>query len=131
MEIEWIVAIILAAFFPLLLGVAIYQILFAKRLRHEPFEIDHKALKLAEVTLAVEGKRDWVVVKRCHGPAYTHSAMAELVGAIAVGGVEATYDVVGTSSADGGITNYLLKVIRGTESEALEILARLEDGSSS
>ena len=47
--------------------------------------------------------------------------------ALAAGGVQATYDVIATSSADGGVTNYMLKVGRGDEQHALQILAKLEE----
>lgn len=110
--------------FALLVGVGVYKKMFASRGRREPVEIDHAALDAAERQLRASDETDWVVVKRCHGPAYTHTAMSAIVGALMEGGVEATYDVVGTSSADGGVTNYMLKVIRGSEERALEILSQ-------
>lgn len=123
MELFTVAVFILA--FALVVCVGIYQKILRPREPRQPVEIDHAALDAAERQLRASDETDWVVVKRCHGPAYTHTAMSAIVGALMDGGVEATYDVVGTSSADGGVTNYMLKVIRGSEERALEILSQM------
>ncbi len=126
-------AILLGSAFPLILGVALYHFVFKKRSdpsslsgpSSSSYGIDLVALAAAERDLKAAGERDWVVVKRCHGPAYTHMAMTDLIGKLAEADIDATYDVIATSSADGGVTNYVIKVIRGTEVAALEVLAKL------
>src|SRR5580698_8777020 len=62
--------------------------------------INYAELEAAEKALKEEGERDWVVLKRCAGPAYNHTAMTALVSALGAEGVEATYDVIASSSAD-------------------------------
>jgi hypothetical protein len=120
----------LAICFPLLVAVAVLKVSFAKKSRGEPFEVDKETLAAAEKALRAEGELDWVVLKRCHGPAYNHSAMTEIVSALSAGGVQATYDVIASSSADGGVTNYVVKVIRGQESLGHEILSGLESSKT-
>lgn len=87
--------------------------------------IDERELEAAERALKEEGEQDWVILKRCHGPAFNHAAMTQIISALNEGGVTATYDVIASSSMEGGVTNYMLKVLRGEEEKGLEILARL------
>ena len=124
-DLELIIAIALAVAFPLLVAVAIYKLMLRRPARETALVFDRAALKSAEDALRASDEKNWVVLKRCHGPGYTHTAMIDIVNALAAEGVEATYDVVGTSSADGGVTNYMIKVVQGSEERALEILARL------
>ncbi len=126
MEIELILTIAFACVFPILLGLAIYRVFLSKR-QHKPLEIDQRELQAAEREMVAEGNKDWVVLKRCHGPAYNHAAMTELVSQLTTQGVESTYDVISASSAEGGVTNYILKVLRGSETQAIEILSGRND----
>lgn len=113
---------------PVLVLTAMVKYLMGRN-RQEPVEADMTELEAAEAALKKQGKLDWVYLKRCHGPAYNHGAMTEIISALNAGGVTATYDVVASSSADGGVTNYALKVLRGDEEKGLEILAELERAS--
>ena len=126
MEIDGLIlAIVISVALPVVLGVTAYAFVFKKRGAREPEQVDHAELAAAERALKAAGSRDWVVVKRCHGPAYTHMAMTEIMGRLAEADIDATYDVIAASSADGGVTNYVIKVIRGEEAKALEALANL------
>jgi len=126
MEIDGLLlAILISVALPVVLGVVAFQLFFKKTVQRGPEAIDFAELAAAEKDLKEAGERDWVVVKRCHGPAYTHMAMTEIMGKLAEADVDATYDVIAASSADGGVTNYVIKVIRGEESKALEVLAKL------
>ncbi len=118
-----LIAVLSGGFF-LLVAYAILKV-FSGRSAGEP-KIDHAVLAEAERALRETSAQDWVVLKRCHGPAYSHAAMTEIVSALNTEGVMGTYDVVASSSADGGVTNFMLKVLAGDETRALEILARLE-----
>jgi len=95
---------------------------------HETIPIDEAALERAERELKAAGERDWIVLRRYHGPAYSHTAMLEIVSALAAEGIEATYEVITTSSADGGVTNYMLKVVPEDEERARETLDGLIRG---
>jgi hypothetical protein len=94
--------------------------------RSNSLEIDQVALNAAEQELKSQGEKEWVVLKRCHGPAYTHNAMSEIVSYLAAEGIEATYDVYGISSADMGVTNFILKVLAKDEVRASKILSEME-----
>lgn len=87
-------------------------------------------LEAAEKRLADEGEKEWVVLTRFSGPAYTHNAMSEIISELTSRGVEATYDVISTSMAEAGVTNYMLKVLPGSEEAAREILAEMNDRPS-
>lgn len=123
---EFFLVIFLGLAFPILVVLAYLRVL-SRRAKVADLEIDKTALAEAENALRETDERDWVVLKRCHGPAYNHSAMVELVSALNAEGIEATYDVVASSSADGGVTNYMLKVIREHETQAREVLLGLEN----
>ena len=119
------VLVLLALLFIIPIVIGSYRMLFGRD-RREPMAINHSELEAAERSLKAEANADWVVLKRCHGPAYNHAAMAALISALSAEGVRATYDVLSASSADGGVTNFMLKVVRGQERQAIEILNGLE-----
>lgn len=119
-----ILTIAIGVLVPVLMLVAVANFIL-KRARQEPLTIDESELQAAEAALREEGQIDWVILKRCTGPAFNHAAMTEIVGALNAEGVSATYDVVASSSVDAGVTNYMLKVLRGEEAQAAEILSRL------
>lgn len=121
-----VLAIIAVFFMVVPITVGIYRMLGKRTAPQAQFEIDHAELETAERELRESKNPDWVVLKRCHGPAYNHAAMAALVSALEEQGIPATYDVLSSSSADGGVTNYMLKVHSGTEEEAARVLAELE-----
>ncbi|MBI1861237.1 MAG: hypothetical protein HYR96_10005 [Deltaproteobacteria bacterium] len=127
--IELLLYAVLPAAIPVFLVISVFRARRAKRRQHLFVEIDHSALRAAEENLKAHQDQDWVVLKRCHGPGYSHTTMAEIVSSLAAEGVEATYDIIGTSSAEGGVTNFMLMVIRGQEAQALEALARIESRS--
>jgi hypothetical protein len=123
--------IMMFEFLEIAIGVAVSLLLLVailkfvpKSVTRPPIEVDEKELEAAERALKKEGELDWVVLKRCHGPAYNHAVMTEIISTLNAGGVTATYDVVASSSVDGGVTNYMLKVLRGDEEKSLEILGQ-------
>ena len=123
-DLSGILLIALGLGFPLLLLTVFLKT--RKRDALPSMDIDHDALSVAERELAHQGEKAWVVLKRCHGPAYTHTAMSEIISRFAAEGIEATYDVYGISSADMGITNFILKVLEKDEARAREILAEMD-----
>lgn len=118
--------ILLSLLFPAVLGLLFFQMRAKKTKSTAPLEFDKAALDAAEQALRESEEMDWVVLKRCHGPAYSHTAMTELVSLLNAEGIDATYDVIASSSAEGGVTNFTLKVLRGSEAEAFAVLAHHE-----
>jgi hypothetical protein len=121
------IGLLIAAAIPLVLFLVVARALPKRVTRNASVE-DPSELRAAELALKKEGELDWVVLKRCHGPAYNHAAMTEIIGALNAEDVPATYDVISSSSADGGIFNYMLKVLPGDESRALAILEKFTLG---
>jgi hypothetical protein len=114
-------------FFGLIVPALFFFLIFLKtrkpkRTFGSSLQIDQSALDAAEKELREQGEKDWIVLKRCHGPAYTHTAMSEIISHLASEGIEATYDVYGASSADMGVTNFMLKVLAKDEERAREVL---------
>ena len=99
---DLVLPILLSLVFPAILGLLFFKMMAKKPQRVETLEIDQAALDLAEKSLRESDEMDWVVLKRCHGPAYNHGVMTDLVASLNAEGVDATYDVVSSSSAEGG-----------------------------
>jgi hypothetical protein len=121
-----ILTVLLSLSFPALLALVFLKMRSRKPRSTTPLEIDKDTLDAAEKALRESEAIDWVVLKRCHGPAYSHTAMSELVSLLNAEGIDATFDVISSSSADGGVTNFSLKVLRGSEADAFAALARHE-----
>lgn len=97
---------------------------FRRRERYT-FGNDYEKLHRAEQDLAETSTKDWVIVKRCHGPGYNLTVMAEIVATLQSNGVQATFETFSSSSAEMGITNFVIKVPHQDEEEALKVLATM------
>jgi len=89
-----------------------------------PSEIDEKLLAEAEADLKANADdTQWVFLKRLSGPGYSHASIIDLIAKLEAAGVEATYENIASSSAEMGVTNFMIKVRPGFEAQALAVLS--------